>query len=55
MGEGQLADLFQPIADALRADSHDGVISFESVYLSGNENFKGDFRLCVDRFRALFG
>jgi hypothetical protein len=55
MGEGQLADLFQPIADALRADSHDGVISFESVYLSGNESFKGDFRLCMDRFRALFG
>ena len=55
MGERQLADLFQPIADALRADAHDGVISFESVYLSGNDNFKGDFRLCVDRFRALFG
>jgi hypothetical protein len=55
MGEGQLADLFQPTADALRADSHDGVISFESVYLSGNESFKGDFRLCMDRFRALFG
>ena len=55
MGERQLADLFQPIADALRADSHDGVISFESVYLSGDANFKGDFRLCMDRFRALFG
>ena len=55
MGEGQLADLFQPIADALRADAHEGVLLFESVYLSGNENFEEGFRLCVDRFRALFG
>ena len=43
MGEGQLADLFQPIADALRADSHDGVISFESVYLSGMKTLKETF------------
>ena len=29
LGEGQLADQFQPVADALRADSYDGVISLE--------------------------
>tara|TARA_B100000795_G_scaffold176318_1_gene133233 strand:+ start:418 stop:1281 length:864 start_codon:yes stop_codon:yes gene_type:complete len=55
MGEGQLANLFQPIASALRADAYDGVISFESVYHSGNGNFEEGFRLCVDRFKALFG
>ncbi len=54
MGEGQLAPLFQPIAEALRSDSYDGVISFESVYHPGNGNFEDGFRLCVDQFKSLF-
>jgi sugar phosphate isomerase/epimerase len=54
MGEGQLAPLFQPIADALRSDGYDGVISFESVYHPGNGNFEDGFRLCVDKFKSLF-
>ncbi len=54
MGEGQLAPLFQPIADALRSDAYDGVISFESVYHPGNGNFEDGFRLCVDQFKSLF-
>ncbi|WP_170558381.1 sugar phosphate isomerase/epimerase family protein [Ruegeria atlantica] len=54
MGEGQLAPLFQPIADALRSDGYDGVISFESVYQPGNGNFEDGFRLCVDQFKSLF-
>ena len=55
MGEGQLADQFQPMADALRADGYDGVISFESVYHPGDGDFEAGFRACVDRFRELFG
>ena len=55
MGEGQLADQFQPMADALRADSYDGVISFESVYHPGNGNFEDGFRLCIDKFKGVFG
>jgi len=55
MGEGQLADQFQPIADALRADGYDGVISFESVYHPGNGDFEAGFRLCIDRFKEIFG
>ncbi len=55
MGEGQLADQFQPLSDALRFDGYDGVISLESVYHPGNGNFEDGFRLCVDRFKALFG
>jgi sugar phosphate isomerase/epimerase len=39
MGEGQLASLLAPLAKALRRDSYDGVIFFESVYHSGNGNF----------------
>lgn len=55
MGEGQLADLFQPMADAMRADKYDGVISFESVYHSGDGNFERGFRDCISLFKQLFG
>ena len=54
MGEGQLRDQFQPMADALRKDNYDGVISFESVYHPGNGNFEDGFRQCIDRFKAHF-
>ena len=55
MGEGQLADLFQPMADALRADGYDGVISFESVYRPDGGSFEDGFRTSIERFKALFG
>ncbi len=55
MGEGQLADQFQPMADALRADDYDGVISFESVYHPGNGDFEAGFRACIETFRSIFG
>ncbi len=54
MGEGQLADQFQPLADALRADKYDGVISFESVYHPGNGNFEEGFRQSIGLFKQLF-
>ncbi|WP_299200714.1 sugar phosphate isomerase/epimerase family protein [uncultured Tateyamaria sp.] len=54
MGEGQLAEQFEPMANALRDDGYDGVISFESVYHPGNGNFEDGFRLCVDKFKAIF-
>jgi len=55
MGEGQLADQFGPIVEALRSDGYGGVISFESVYHPGNGDFEAGFRLCIDRFRETFG
>ena len=55
MGKGQLADQFEPIAKALRTEGYDGVISFESVFHPGNGNFEDGFRLCIDRFKELFG
>lgn len=55
MGEGQLADQFAPMADALRADAYDGVVSFESVYHPGNGDFEAGFRACIDRFKSIFG
>ena len=55
MGEGQLADQFDPIANALRQDGFDGVISFESVFHPGNGQFEDGFRQCIDRFKQIFG
>lgn len=55
LGQGQLGPLFQPMADALRADGYAGVISLESVYHPGNGDFEAGFRACIDRFRAIFG
>jgi sugar phosphate isomerase/epimerase len=54
MGEGQLADQFEPMADALRADDYDGVISYESVYHPGDGNFEAGFRSCIGTFKQIF-
>ncbi|MEL6167269.1 MAG: sugar phosphate isomerase/epimerase family protein [Pseudomonadota bacterium] len=54
MGEGQLADQFAPIAEALRKDGYDGVVSFESVYHPGNGDFEAGFRQCIGRFKEVF-
>ncbi len=55
MGEGQLAGLFKPLANALRTDGYDGVISFESVYHPGNSDFEAGFRECIGLFKEIFG
>jgi len=54
MGTGQLADQFQPLASALKADNYGGVISFESVYHPGNGDFEAGFRACIDGFKSHF-
>lgn len=54
MGEGQLADMFAPIAQGLREMPYQGVISFESVYHPGNGNFEDGFRGNINRFKAHF-
>ena len=54
LGEGQLGELFEPIANALRTDDYNGVISFESVYHPGNGNFEDGFRQCIGLFKELF-
>lgn len=54
MGQGQLGPLFQHIADALRLDGYDGVISFESVYHPGNGDFEAGFRKCIGTFKDIF-
>lgn len=54
MGQGQLADQFAPLAEALRNDGYSGVISFESVYHNGDGDFENGFRQCVGLFKELF-
>ena len=54
MGEGQLGPLFQPLADHLRKDSYDGIISLESVYHPGNGDFEAGFRQCIHQFKEHF-
>ena len=55
MGTGQLGPMFQPMADAMRADHYDGVISFESVFHPGNGDFEDGFRQCIGLFKEMFG
>ena len=55
MGKGQLGPLFQPMADALRADGYDGVISLESVFHPGNGDFEAGFRASINTFQRIFG
>ena len=54
MGKGQLADQFGPIADALRADRYEGVISFESVYRPAGGSFEDGLRAGIDCFKSHF-
>jgi len=54
MGKGQLADQFQPMADALRRDEYDGTISYESVYHPGDGDFEAGFRICIDQFKQIY-
>ena len=55
MGQGQLGPLFPAIADALRLDRYNGVVSFESVYHPGKGDFEAGFRASIDLFKNLFG
>ena len=55
LGQGQLADQWPQIAEALRDDGYSGVVSLESVYHPGDGDFEAGFRTSVDSFKAWFG
>ena len=55
LGTGQLAHQFPSIAEGLRSDGYDGVISLESVYHPGNGDFEAGFRASIGAFTTLFG
>ena len=54
MGDGQLGELFAPMAAALRRDGYNGVISLESVYRPDNGTFKDGFYQCIGPFKSFF-
>jgi sugar phosphate isomerase/epimerase len=55
LGEGDLADQLAPMADALRADGYDGVVSLENVYRPPGLTQAESFAKSVDTFVELFG
>ena len=54
MGQGQLADQYVQIAQALKSGGYDGAISIESVYHPGDGDFEAGFRQCIGNFKSLF-
>ncbi|MEM8868973.1 MAG: sugar phosphate isomerase/epimerase [Pseudomonadota bacterium] len=55
MLHGQLASQFAPMADALRADGYDNVISYESVFHFGDDDYERGFRAGFPSFANIFG
>jgi sugar phosphate isomerase/epimerase len=55
MGTGQMAPSFEPIAQGLKDDGYDGVISLESVYRPDGGTFEDGFKASVGLFKRVFG
>lgn len=54
LGEGDLADQLSPLAEALRSDGFDGVVSLENVYRPQGMTQAKSFAKSVDTFVELF-
>ena len=54
LGQGDLAEYLRPLADALRADGYDGVVSLENVYRPADLSLEESFLQSVDVFREVF-
>lgn len=50
LGYGQ----FQMIADALLANRYDRIVSFESVFHTGDSDIYAGFRRCIAKFKTYF-
>lgn len=55
MGQGQMAQYFEPLAAALKKDGYTGGISLESVYAPDGVDFEAGFKASVGLFKELFG
>ena len=55
LGAGDMAPYLQPLADDLKRDAYDGVISLESVYRPDGGDFEDGFQASVEKFKTLFG
>ena len=54
LGNGNMAPYLQPIADALKGDNYDAVISLESVYQPDSGTFEDGFRASIGRMMEVF-
>ncbi len=55
LGKGDMAPYLQNIADALKRDNYQGVVSYEGVYRPDNGTFEDGFRESLPEFKRLFG
>ncbi len=55
LGTGGMADQLEPLADALKSDGYDGVVSLESVYRPDGGDFEDGFRASLGAFKRIFG
>jgi sugar phosphate isomerase/epimerase len=55
LGSGNLAPYLEPLAQALKADGFDRVISYESVYRPTGGTFEDGFRESFPELKRLFG
>ncbi|MEM7028243.1 MAG: sugar phosphate isomerase/epimerase family protein [Chloroflexota bacterium] len=55
LGEGDIAPYLDDLAEALREDAYDGVISLESVYRPDGGTFEDGFRASANKFKQWFG
>jgi sugar phosphate isomerase/epimerase len=55
LNTGHMAPYLHDLADALRADQYDGVVSLESVYRPEGGSFEDGFRASVGVLKQIFG
>ena len=55
LGKGDMAPYLRAIADGLRAEKYDGVVSLESVYRPDGGDFKDGFAASIELFKSIFG
>jgi sugar phosphate isomerase/epimerase len=55
LGTGDMAPYLKDIAEALKKDNYNGVISMESVYQPDNGTFEDGYRAQVETFKEIFG
>jgi sugar phosphate isomerase/epimerase len=55
LGEGDMNPYLEGIAEALKKDGYQGVVSLESVYRPDNGTFEDGYRECLPVFKKLFG
>ena len=55
LGTGDMAPYLDNIAEALKRDNYDGVVSYEGVYRPDNGTFEDGFRESLPAFKQIFG